>query len=124
MADIAYVAPSSIDEVFDALDTYGEDARLMAGGTGLVNMMKQRLVQPGCLINLSNLAGYDKYIVFAWPTAWGIPTYTNGINVVTAYTRIYGTYSFVNQFGYTASYDIWITNTPIGGSSTNPIYIT
>ena len=29
MADIAYVAPSSIDEVFDALDTYGEDARLM-----------------------------------------------------------------------------------------------
>lgn len=60
MADIAYVAPSSLTEVFDALDKYGDDARLMAGGTGLVNMMKQRLVQPGCLINLSNVAGYDK----------------------------------------------------------------
>jgi len=52
-----YLAPSTLAEVFDALDQYGEDARLMAGGTGLVNMMKQRLVAPECLINVWGLAG-------------------------------------------------------------------
>lgn len=52
-----YLAPSTLAEVFDALEKYGEDARLMAGGTGLVNMMKQRLVAPECLINISGLAG-------------------------------------------------------------------
>lgn len=57
MSDMAYVAPRSLQEVFDALDKYGEDARLLAGGTGLVNMMKQRLVQPACLINVTGLAG-------------------------------------------------------------------
>lgn len=52
-----YVAPTTLEEAFDALDRYGEDARLLAGGTGLVNMMKQRLVAPECLIDISRLAG-------------------------------------------------------------------
>jgi carbon-monoxide dehydrogenase medium subunit len=55
-----YIAPTTLAEVFDALDRYGEDARLLAGGTGLVNLMKQRLVQPACLINLAGLAEYSK----------------------------------------------------------------
>ncbi len=53
-----YVAATTLTEVFDALDRYGEDARIIAGGTGLVNLMKQRLVQPACLVNVSGVAGY------------------------------------------------------------------
>ncbi len=53
-----YVAATTLQEVFDALDRYGEDARIIAGGTGLVNLMKQRLVQPACLVDVSRVAGY------------------------------------------------------------------
>lgn len=57
MPEMVYVEPGSLSEVFDALDRYGEDARLIAGGTGLINLMKQRLVQPAALISLRKLAG-------------------------------------------------------------------
>ncbi len=55
MADLAFVAPASLNEAFDALDKYGDDAKLIAGGTGLINLMKQRLVQPSALISLGGL---------------------------------------------------------------------
>lgn len=57
MPEMEYVEPSSLPEVFDALDRYGEDGRLIAGGTGLINLMKQRLVQPAALIGLRKLSG-------------------------------------------------------------------
>jgi aerobic carbon-monoxide dehydrogenase medium subunit len=38
----------------------GEDARVMAGGTALVIMLKQRLVMPDCLISLQRLRGLDQ----------------------------------------------------------------
>ncbi|MSQ28363.1 MAG: xanthine dehydrogenase family protein subunit M [Dehalococcoidia bacterium] len=57
MPEMEYVEPSSLSEVFDAFDRYGEDGRLIAGGTGLINLMKQRLVQPAALIALRKLSG-------------------------------------------------------------------
>lgn len=60
MPDISYIEPTSLDEVFDALDRYGDDAKLLSGGTGLVNLMKQRLVQPACLIGLRRLPGLSE----------------------------------------------------------------
>jgi aerobic carbon-monoxide dehydrogenase medium subunit len=47
-----YHAPTSLQETFDLLDTYGEDAHLMAGGTALVLLLQQGLVQPGHVVGL------------------------------------------------------------------------
>jgi carbon-monoxide dehydrogenase medium subunit len=46
-----------IDETLVTIACYGDEAKVIAGGTGLVNLMKQRLVQPTYLIGLRRLAG-------------------------------------------------------------------
>lgn len=48
--------PSSLAEVFDLLERYGEDAHLMAGGTALVLLLNQGLVQPGHIVGLQRLS--------------------------------------------------------------------
>ena len=45
-----------MQETFDLLSTYGEDAHLMAGGTALVLLLQQGLVQPGHVVGLRNVA--------------------------------------------------------------------
>jgi aerobic carbon-monoxide dehydrogenase medium subunit len=55
MIGFDYRAPDSLDEVTAALDELGDDARLIAGGTALVILMKQRLVQPAVLVSLRRL---------------------------------------------------------------------
>jgi aerobic carbon-monoxide dehydrogenase medium subunit len=47
-----YLEPASLDEALALLAEHGEEAKLIAGGTGLVNLMKQRLVRPGFVIGL------------------------------------------------------------------------
>jgi carbon-monoxide dehydrogenase medium subunit len=47
-----YHTPTSLQETFDLLDTYGEDAHMMAGGTALVLLLQQGLVQPGHVVGL------------------------------------------------------------------------
>ena len=56
MIAFEYVEPESLGEAFALLEQHGEDAKVLAGGTGLVNLMKQRLVQPAYLIGLRRLA--------------------------------------------------------------------
>ncbi len=58
MIDFQFHNPTSLDEVFSLLDTYGDDARMMAGGTALVIQMKQRLVLPEHVINLRRVPGF------------------------------------------------------------------
>ncbi len=57
MIDFEYHAPTSLDQVFDLLDQYGDDSRVMAGGTALVIQMKQRLSQPGHVIGMRRVGG-------------------------------------------------------------------
>ena len=57
MRGFEFHAPTSLQEVLGLLDQYGEDAKLIAGGTGLVLMMKQQLVVPDHIISLGNVAG-------------------------------------------------------------------
>ena len=59
MIDFEFHSPTSLGEAFDLLQRYGEDGRLMAGGTGLVLQMKQRLSQPGHVISLKKIPGLD-----------------------------------------------------------------
>jgi carbon-monoxide dehydrogenase medium subunit len=51
-----YHAPTSLAETFDLLHTYGDDAHLMAGGTALVLLLQQGLVQPGHVVGLQKVA--------------------------------------------------------------------
>jgi carbon-monoxide dehydrogenase medium subunit len=58
-----YRVPRSLDEALAVLETYGDDARPIAGGTALVILMKQRLVRPAVLVSLGKIAelrGIDK----------------------------------------------------------------
>ena len=59
MIDFEYHAPTSLDQVFELLDQYGDDARIMAGGTALVIQMKQRLSQPGHVIGLRRVGSLN-----------------------------------------------------------------
>ena len=55
MIPFTYLEPSSLDETLALLAQHGDEAKLIAGGTGLVNLMKQRLVRPGFVIGLRAL---------------------------------------------------------------------
>ncbi len=55
MLPFTYLEPSSLDEALALLARHGGEAKLIAGGTGLVNLMKQRLVRPSFVIGLRAL---------------------------------------------------------------------
>ena len=55
MIPFAYEEPASVEEALALLARHGDAARPIAGGTALVNLMKQRLVQPQFLVGLRHL---------------------------------------------------------------------
>ena len=60
MIDFEFHRPASLDDALELLERYGEDARLIAGGTALVLQMMQRFAQPAHLIGLRQLATTDR----------------------------------------------------------------
>lgn len=52
-----FLTPSTLEEALDLLREHGEDAKIMAGGTALVIMLKQRLVVPDVVISLDRVPG-------------------------------------------------------------------
>ena len=59
MIDFEFHNPASLDDALQMLERYGDDSRLMAGGTALVLQMKQRFAQPAHIIGLRPLAQSD-----------------------------------------------------------------
>jgi carbon-monoxide dehydrogenase medium subunit len=59
MIPFEYRTPKNLKEVHASLKEYGGDAKLIAGGTALVIMMKQRLVRPSCLVSLRSVRGFN-----------------------------------------------------------------
>ncbi len=59
MIPFEYRTPKNLKEVHATLKEFGSDAKLIAGGTALVIMMKQRLVRPSCLVSLRHLRGFN-----------------------------------------------------------------
>lgn len=55
MVPFTYLEPASLDEALALLAQHGGEAKLIAGGTGLVNLMKQRLARPAFVIGLRAL---------------------------------------------------------------------
>lgn len=52
-----YVESASLDEAAGALERYGEDARVIAGGTALVPLMKHQVLRPAVLVSLVRIPG-------------------------------------------------------------------
>jgi aerobic carbon-monoxide dehydrogenase medium subunit len=52
-----YVAPTSLDEALSALQSGGEDAKVLAGGHSLLPLMKLRLAAPSLLVDLRRVPG-------------------------------------------------------------------
>jgi len=52
-----YVEPASVQETLDLLLLYGDDARLISGGTYLLVQMKMEQIAPLCLIDIRRLPG-------------------------------------------------------------------
>ena len=59
MIPFEYRTPKNLKEVHANLKEFGNDAKLIAGGTALVIMMKQRLVRPACLVALGSVRGLN-----------------------------------------------------------------
>lgn len=57
MPDIEILQPDSVAEATEILHDRGEDAKLIAGGTALVLMLKNRLINPGALVSLDRVQG-------------------------------------------------------------------
>ena len=55
-----YAAPRTLDEALAVLREHGDEARVIAGGTALVTMMRQRLVRPSYLVSLREIPGLDR----------------------------------------------------------------
>ena len=59
MIPFEYRTPKTLKEVHHELKEFGTDAKLIAGGTALVIMMRQSLVRPSCLISLRMVRGLN-----------------------------------------------------------------
>jgi len=55
-----YAAPRTLDEALAVLREQGDEARVIAGGTALVTMMRQRLVRPSYLVSLREVSGLGR----------------------------------------------------------------
>ena len=58
-----YFEPKTVEETVSLLKRYGNNARLLAGGTDLINLQRKRVVNPKCIINIMKVSGLD-YIRF------------------------------------------------------------
>ncbi len=59
MRDFQFHTPATLADAHSILNDYAEDARVMSGGTGLINMMKQDLIYVDHLVSLQNINGLD-----------------------------------------------------------------
>ena len=50
-----YHSPASLDKALEALVSFGDDAKVIAGGQSLLPLMKLRLAQPRVLIDISKI---------------------------------------------------------------------
>jgi carbon-monoxide dehydrogenase medium subunit len=51
--------PRSVEEAVGVLDRYGEGAKVVAGGTALTIMLRQRLIDPEALVSIGRIPGLD-----------------------------------------------------------------
>src|SRR5215204_6516410 len=57
MKTFEYYTPTTVDEALSILAQHGDDAHFMAGGTSMMLLMQQGLVQPGHVVGLRGVQG-------------------------------------------------------------------
>jgi aerobic carbon-monoxide dehydrogenase medium subunit len=55
-----YQEPTTLKKTFALMEKYGDDARVIAGGTSLIIMMRQRLLMPKVVISLGCIPKFDR----------------------------------------------------------------
>jgi carbon-monoxide dehydrogenase medium subunit len=55
LPDFEYLRPTSLQEALQLLDEHGDEAKIMAGGVGLLAFMKERLVSPSYVIDIKQI---------------------------------------------------------------------
>jgi len=55
LPDFEYHKPTSLEEALGMLKQYGDEAKLMGGGVGLIAFMKERLMSPAHVIDLKEV---------------------------------------------------------------------
>jgi carbon-monoxide dehydrogenase medium subunit len=55
-----YQEPTTLKKTFALMEKYGDDARVIAGGTSLIIMMRQRLLTPKVVISLARIPKFDR----------------------------------------------------------------
>jgi carbon-monoxide dehydrogenase medium subunit len=56
---IDFLDPTNLSEATALLSEYGDDAKVIAGGTSVVLMLQQKLIFPSVLISLRRIEGWD-----------------------------------------------------------------
>jgi carbon-monoxide dehydrogenase medium subunit len=51
--------PRTLAEALEALSEYGDEAKVLAGGTAVNLLLQQRLIAPGALIDIARIPGLD-----------------------------------------------------------------
>ena len=57
-----YQEPTTLKKAFSLMEKHGDDARVIAGGTSLIIMMRQRLLTPKVVISLARIPKFDRII--------------------------------------------------------------
>src|SRR5688572_17780909 len=55
-----YQEPTTLKKAFSLMEKHGDDARVIAGGTSLIIMMRQRLLMPKVVISLARIPKLDR----------------------------------------------------------------
>lgn len=54
-----YYVPNSVNDAIGMLTKYGSEAKVLSGGMSLIPLMKLRLANPACLIDINRISGLD-----------------------------------------------------------------
>jgi xanthine dehydrogenase YagS FAD-binding subunit len=54
-----YYSPQTLEEAISILESYGKDAKIIAGGIDLLGLMKVKVLSPGVLVNIKSIPGLD-----------------------------------------------------------------
>jgi carbon-monoxide dehydrogenase medium subunit len=60
MKKFDYLKPKTLDEALSLLNQHGKNAAIIAGGTDVMVMIKQKTMSPGVLISLRGIPGLDQ----------------------------------------------------------------
>ncbi|RLB30519.1 MAG: xanthine dehydrogenase family protein subunit M [Deltaproteobacteria bacterium] len=109
-----YFAPESIKQVVELLERHGEGARVIAGGTDLINQMKEEKMSPSCLVNIMNVKGL-RYIKEDEGLRIGAATKLRDVRAYCFKSRYVALYEAISSLGKP---QVWNMGT-IGGNLCN-----